>query len=143
MKPLILFGLTSAGDWDHLANAPQYAPNTWGIMTTAAHSCPGLSDVQLFGDSFIMGVDISPAKSAQVADTKGAVRTLIIAYADSLNKVQGENRAFKINFYEGGAVSRYWDVTPSKARATVNDCAAMDALVEGGRQGDVMGMMDW
>jgi|GEM_PF-2711638 len=140
---LALMPIVSAGDWDHLANAPQYAPNTWGIMTTALHTIPGLGESQLFGDSFVFGVNIVPAEFARASDLKEAVASLVAAYVDCLNRVQGESRNFRINLLEGGAITRFWDVTPAKAKAAVNNSTIMEGIVEGGRQGEAMGMLDW
>jgi hypothetical protein len=140
---LLLLSLASAGDWDHLANNPAYTPSTWSIMTTAMHKCPGLSDAQLFGDTFVFGVNIAPSEFSQVSDIKEAVRTLVAAYAECQRSAFGETRDFRVNLYEGGSISRYWYVTPESGKAAAKNSTIMEEVVEGGRSGEVMGMLDW
>lgn len=135
---VLLIGISSAGDWDHLA--PQYTHSTWGIMTTAMHSCPGLSEYNLYGDSFVLGVNIAPSEFAASADILESVKILIAAYADCLVKA-GETKALRINLYEGGAISQMWDVTPTKAIAAANNTTCMDDIAASGRPGEAMGML--
>ena len=135
---VLLVGISSAGDWDHLA--PQYANSTWGIMTTAMHSCPGLSEYNLYGDSFVLGVNIAPAEFAVGSDILESVKILIAAYADCVVKA-GETKALRINLYEGGAITRIWNVTPTTAIAASNNTTYMEAIVVSGRRGEAMGVL--
>ncbi len=107
------------------------------------HKCPGLSDAQIFGDTFVFGVNIAPAEFARASDIKDAVRTLVAAYAECQKTDIGENRDFKINLYEGGEIARFWYITPEQGRLATNNSTIMNNIIENGRRGDVMGMMDW